>query len=79
MVSPRVLTRYPSLNFWRIHEKTTYLGLIVSNLAVQADPTKIIIEHTIVPSDFSQKGTGKALLKAAISYMRENQLTTMPT
>lgn len=46
---------------------------------VQADPEKIIIDHTVVPEGFSQKGTGKALLKAGIDYMRENNLTTMPT
>ena len=54
-------------------EREAYMSFI------QAGSQKIIIDHTIVPPDFSQKGTGKALLKAAIAYMRAEKITTMPT
>lgn len=46
---------------------------------VQAGPEKIIIDHTVVPEGFSQRGTGKALLRAGIEYMRANKLVTLPT
>ena len=46
---------------------------------VQAGEKTIIIDHKVVPDGFTQKGTGKALLKEAINYMREHTITTMPS
>lgn len=54
-------------------------SLIAYMSFIQAGPNKIIIDHTIVPKEFSMKGTGKALLRQAIAYMRDNDLKTMPT
>jgi uncharacterized protein len=45
---------------------------------VWAGDSKIIIEHTIVPSAFSGQGIGKKLVLEAVSYARENTLKIVP-
>ena len=46
---------------------------------INAGETKIIIDHTIVPEELGGKGLGKKLLAAAVEFMRENNLKTVPT
>ena len=43
-----------------------------------AGPTKFIIDHTEVSSEYAGKGLGKQLLMAAVTYARQENLKIMP-
>ncbi|MDX1417748.1 MAG: GNAT family N-acetyltransferase [Candidatus Promineifilaceae bacterium] len=40
--------------------------------------TTIIFDHTVVPPDLSGQGIGSKLIRAALDYAREQQLTVIP-
>lgn len=44
----------------------------------KAGDTKIIIDHTQISDELRGENIGKALVKHAVSYARENQLKVIP-
>ena len=47
-------------------------------LTYKRNPKRMVLEHTEVPDELEGRGVGSALVKAAIAYAVEHELTVVP-